>query len=129
MQPLPSLVPVRPALNRDGGRWAFRQAFYTLTFSYPVLWTIGAGGLYWILLAAPALWYLLRTRFSGLFWGVLAIPAILLLSSPIGLVGTSAGPTRLIGLAANIYFQIRRDRRETAESRARIEALKDRCGI
>lgn len=102
MQPLPSLVPVRPALNRDGGRWAFRQAFYTLTFSYPVLWTIGAGGLYWILLAAPALWYLLRTRFSGLVWGVLAIPAILLLSSPIGLVGTSAGPTRLIGLAANI---------------------------
>ncbi|MOA36852.1 hypothetical protein D3C78_1583990 [compost metagenome] len=32
-----------------------------------------------------------------------------------------------LGLAANIYFQIRRDRREAAESTARIEALKERC--
>lgn len=44
----------------------------------------------------------------------------------LGLIGALAA---VIGLAANIYFQIRRDRRESAESKARIEALKDRCGI
>jgi hypothetical protein len=33
----------------------------------------------------------------------------------------------LIGLAANIYFQHRRDKREAAESLARIAALRDQC--
>jgi len=35
----------------------------------------------------------------------------------------------LIGLLANIYFQHRRDKRETFESHARIAALKDRCDV
>lgn len=34
-----------------------------------------------------------------------------------------------IGLAANIYFQLRRDRREAEESAARIAALKERCEL
>lgn len=33
----------------------------------------------------------------------------------------------LFGLAANIYFQHRRDKREAAESLARIAALRDQC--
>ncbi len=33
----------------------------------------------------------------------------------------------LAGLLINLYFQIRRDRRESAESAARIAALQDRC--
>lgn len=43
-----------------------------------------------------------------------------------GLIGAAVA---IIGLAANIYFQIRRDRREAAESRERIAALRDRCSI
>jgi predicted MFS family arabinose efflux permease len=35
----------------------------------------------------------------------------------------------VVGLAVQIYFQVRRDRRETAESRARMEALRARCGL
>lgn len=41
----------------------------------------------------------------------------------LGLTGVLVG---LVGLMANIYFQIRRDRRESAESRARMDALKER---
>lgn len=41
----------------------------------------------------------------------------------LGLMGVLVG---LVGLIANIYFQIRRDRRESAESRARMAALKER---
>ena len=44
----------------------------------------------------------------------------------IGLIGAAVA---VLGLAANIYFQIRRDRREAAESAARIEALRGRCDV
>lgn len=33
------------------------------------------------------------------------------------------------GMVANIYFARRRDAREAAESAARIEALRSRCGL
>lgn len=39
------------------------------------------------------------------------------------------GAVAILGLALNAYFQIRRDRRETRESEARIAALKERCGL
>ena len=39
----------------------------------------------------------------------------------VGLIGVLVA---VLGLAANIYFQIRRDRREAAESAARIAAIK-----
>lgn len=39
----------------------------------------------------------------------------------IGLVGTMVA---VVGLLANIYFQLRRDKREQVESDARIAALK-----
>lgn len=35
----------------------------------------------------------------------------------------------IIGLFANIYFQKRRDRREAEESKARIKALGEHCGL
>lgn len=44
----------------------------------------------------------------------------------VGLIGAAAA---VIGLAANVYFQIRRDRREAAESLARLNALQERCEI
>lgn len=44
----------------------------------------------------------------------------------IGLAGVLIA---LGGLGANLYFQGRRDRREAAESAARIAALRERCGI
>lgn len=33
------------------------------------------------------------------------------------------------GLAVNFYFQHRRDKREQTESAARIEALREQCGL
>lgn len=42
-------------------------------------------------------------------------------------IGLSGVLIALIGLAVNFWFQYRRDRRESAEHRARIEALKARC--
>ncbi|HAR06383.1 holin [Stutzerimonas nitrititolerans] len=35
----------------------------------------------------------------------------------------------VLGLVANVWFQHRRDRREAAESAARIAAMQDRCGL
>lgn len=44
----------------------------------------------------------------------------------IGLIGVIVA---VAGLMANILFQARRDRREAAESQARLDALKDRCNL
>lgn len=44
----------------------------------------------------------------------------------LGLIGALVAVS---GLAVNVYFQFRRDRREARESEARIEALHDRCGL
>lgn len=44
----------------------------------------------------------------------------------IGLMGVLIG---LMGLGANLYFQHRRDKRETLESIERIQALRDQCGL
>lgn len=44
----------------------------------------------------------------------------------IGLAGVLIA---LAGLAANYYFSHRRDKREQAESLARIDALRERCGL
>ena len=40
-------------------------------------------------------------------------------------LGLIASCCAIVGLAANVYFQIRRDRREQRESEARIKALKN----
>jgi len=44
-------------------------------------------------------------------------------------IGASGILIALAGLVVNIYFQIRKDRRETAESQARMTALRERCGV
>lgn len=44
----------------------------------------------------------------------------------LGLIGAAVA---VAGLTANVYFQVRRDRREAAESAARLQAMKDRCGV
>jgi len=44
-------------------------------------------------------------------------------------LGVSGVLIALLGLLINLYFQIRRDRRETAESKERILALRARCGV
>lgn len=35
----------------------------------------------------------------------------------------------VLGLAANLYYQRKRDKREQSESEARLRALRDRCGL
>ncbi|MNW14284.1 hypothetical protein D3C71_2124620 [compost metagenome] len=42
-------------------------------------------------------------------------------------VGVGGVALALLGFLVNTYFQIRKDRREAAESQARIEALKGQC--
>lgn len=44
-------------------------------------------------------------------------------------IGVSGVLIALAGLATNYYFQHRRDKREQAESVARIQALRDQCGL
>ena len=47
--------------------------------------------------------------------------------SQVNWLGVSGLVVAVIGLLVSTYFQIRRDRREHAESIARIEALRDQC--
>lgn len=42
----------------------------------------------------------------------------------IGIIGVALAA---LGFVVNTYFQVRKDRREAAESEARIQALKDQC--
>lgn len=42
-------------------------------------------------------------------------------------VGLTGVFVAVLGMTANIYFQLRRDRREAAESLARIEAIRRNC--
>jgi len=44
--------------------------------------------------------------------------------SQLNWIGAIGACVAVVGLAANIYFQVRRDRRESAESRARICAIR-----
>jgi membrane associated rhomboid family serine protease len=44
-------------------------------------------------------------------------------------IGLSGVIIALLGLGANIYFQHRRDRRESDESAARIAAMRERCEL
>ena len=49
--------------------------------------------------------------------------------SQVNWIGLAGVFIALAGLALNYYFQHRRDMREQAESIARIEALRERCGL
>lgn len=47
--------------------------------------------------------------------------------SQVNWIGMSGVAVAVLGLLINFYFQVRRDRREHAESDARIQALRDQC--
>lgn len=47
--------------------------------------------------------------------------------SQVNWIGVGGVVLALLGFLVNTYFQVRRDRREDAESQARIEALKGQC--
>jgi len=47
-------------------------------------------------------------------------------ASQLDWLGLSGVFFAVIGLLINLYFQVRRDRRETAESEARMQALKEK---
>ena len=47
--------------------------------------------------------------------------------SQVNWVGFAGVAIALIGFLVNTYFQIRKDRREAAESQARIQALREPC--
>ena len=47
--------------------------------------------------------------------------------SQVNWVGITGVVVAVLGLVIRTYFQIRRDRREHAESIARIEAIRDQC--
>lgn len=64
-----------------------------------------------------------KTTFFGALTGVVGWMA------QINWIGLSGVLIALMGLTANIYFQVRRDRRESAESAARIQALTEKCDL
>jgi Trk-type K+ transport system membrane component len=47
--------------------------------------------------------------------------------SQVNWIGISGVIVAAVGLLVSTYFQIRRDRRESIESAARIQALRDQC--
>lgn len=47
--------------------------------------------------------------------------------SQVNWIGISGVGVAVLGLMINAYFQARRDRRESAESDARIQALREQC--
>ena len=49
--------------------------------------------------------------------------------SQVNWIGLSGVLIAMSGLAMNYYFSHRRDKREQAESLARIDALRERCGL
>ncbi|MDU9039974.1 holin [Pseudomonas corrugata] len=49
--------------------------------------------------------------------------------SQVNWVGITGVVVAVLGLVISTYFQIRRDRREHAESAARIQALRDQCRL
>lgn len=58
---------------------------------------------------------------TGAWTGILAWVA------EVNWLGLMGAIVAVLGLAANIWFQVRRDRREATESAARLQAMKDRC--
>lgn len=47
--------------------------------------------------------------------------------SQVNWIGVSGVVIAVLGLLINLYFQVRKDRREHDESAARIQALRDQC--
>lgn len=47
--------------------------------------------------------------------------------SQVNWIGVAGVVVAVLGLVISTYFQIRRDRRENAESQARIQAMRDQC--
>ncbi|OPA84293.1 holin [Pseudomonas fluorescens] len=47
--------------------------------------------------------------------------------SQVNWIGIAGVVVAVLGLLINLYFQVRKDRREHAESQARIQALRDQC--
>lgn len=49
--------------------------------------------------------------------------------SQVNWIGIAGVVVAVVGLLVSTYFQVRRDRREHAESQARIQALRDQCKL
>lgn len=62
-----------------------------------------------------------RTTEAGAITGVLGWV------SQVNWIGWTGVLIAFAGLAANLYYQRKRDRREQAESDARLQAIRDRC--
>lgn len=49
--------------------------------------------------------------------------------SQVNWIGIAGVVVAVVGLLVSTYFQVRRDRREHAESQERIKALRDQCRL
>lgn len=49
--------------------------------------------------------------------------------SQVNWIGIAGVVVAVLGLLINLYFQVRKDRREHAESQARLQALRDQCKV
>lgn len=61
--------------------------------------------------------------------GVGAATGLLGFIASVNWLGVIGACVAIVGLAVNVYFQVRRDRRESVESNERIAALRDRCDL
>lgn len=80
--------------------------FLAWVFAYPLLWIIGLGGLFWVVLGLGALVFLLREKPRGIALLPILIGITLVMSAAIGSVYFGFLPDRLISLGGNVLVWI-----------------------
>lgn len=78
------------------------RASAVVCFSYPVLWMLGLGGLFWPLLTVVSVGVLVRRKIPFQSVPVLGVAACLVFSLPIGLIVFGVEFGRILGLLANV---------------------------
>ncbi|MDQ0574559.1 hypothetical protein QFZ29_000782 [Agromyces albus] len=88
--------------GRESADGFFGRFAVAAVAAYPVLWVLGGAGAFWILLAIPAVVYLLQNRIPAVAWLSISVALCLLLSWPIGIVQFGFQAGRSFSLLANV---------------------------
>ena len=85
----------------------FLRSFQILTFGYPLLWVVGVGGLYWVLVGLAGALYLARRRMvDRLALPLLVLVIALLASLPIGVLSFGLDVSRVASFFGNVLVWV-----------------------
>lgn len=85
----------------------FLSLFRWTTYGYPVLWLVGVGGFYWVIVGLAGVAYLLsRRRVATIAAPAIAVIAALLLSLPVGVVAFGFDPSRVASFFGNVLVWV-----------------------